>query len=190
MKSSIFHLKDSIDFCRGRLFRLGMLCVQLSRVALRIIKTNYMYIYTLSIKSSKAKIYQMFSVVFWKINDFINTLWHYLTFVSHSLICSQMSTFAKYHAALVLLSRPVKVGTQAEVDVPGPVQRLEAKATTSFSILVSWSKAAKQLLNNKAMVTQYKLYYRQVIMVAKVYFLCTCSLLKRSLFWKHAIMGK
>ena len=93
-----------------------------------------------------------------------------------------MATFAKYHASLILLSRPLKVETQAELDVPGPVQRLEAKATTSFSILVSWSKAAKQLLNNKAMVTQYKLYYRQVIMVAKVYFLCTCSLLKRASF--------
>ena len=94
-----------------------------------------------------------------------------------------MATFAKYHASLILLlSRPLKVETQAELDVPGPVQRLEAKATTSFSILVSWSKAAKQLLNNKAMVTQYKLYYRQVIMVTKVYFLCPCSLLKRASF--------
>ena len=114
----------------------------------------------------------------------------FIVCISHSLICIQMATFAKYHASLILLSRPLKVETQAELDVPGPVQRLEAKATTSFSILVSWSKAAKQLLNNKAMVTQYKLYYRQVIMVAKVYFLCTCSLLKKGLFWKHAIMGK
>ena len=27
-----------------------------------------------------AEIYQIFSVVFWKVDDFINTFWHYLTF--------------------------------------------------------------------------------------------------------------
>ena len=31
-------------------------------------------------KPSRAEIYQIFSVVFWKIDDFINTFWHYLTF--------------------------------------------------------------------------------------------------------------
>ena len=63
-------------------------------------------------------------------------------------------------------SRPLKVQTQAELDVPGPVQKLEAKATTSFSILVSWTKASTmQLHSNNGMVTQYKLYYRQVIIV-------------------------
>ena len=59
-------------------------------------------------------------------------------------------------------SRLLKVETQAELDVPGPVQKLEAKATTSFSILVSWSKSSKNLHSKNGMVTQYKLYYRQV----------------------------
>ena len=37
-----YHPKNLIDFCPGRLFRLGMLCIHLSRVALTIIKTNHM----------------------------------------------------------------------------------------------------------------------------------------------------
>ena len=39
-----YRLKDLIDFCPGRLFRLGMLCTHVSRVDLRIIKTNHMYL--------------------------------------------------------------------------------------------------------------------------------------------------
>ena len=158
------HPKNSIDFCLESLFRLGMLFTHLSCLENNQNKSHVPHLVYKIFQGRNLS--NVFGVVFWKINDFINTFWHYLTFVSHSLICSQMATFAKYHASLILLSRPLKVETQAELDVPGPVQRLEAKATTSFSILVSWSKAAKQLLNNKAMVTQYKLYYRQVIMVA------------------------
>ena len=41
---SKYHLKNLMDFCPERLFRLGMLCTLLSRVALRIIKTNYIYL--------------------------------------------------------------------------------------------------------------------------------------------------
>ena len=63
-----YHRKNLIDFCPERLFRLGMLCTHLSRVTLFIIKTNHMY---QSIKS-RAEIYQIFSVAFWKIDDFIN----------------------------------------------------------------------------------------------------------------------
>ena len=39
-----YHRKYLIDFCPASLFRLGMLCTHLSRVALRIIKTNHMYL--------------------------------------------------------------------------------------------------------------------------------------------------
>ena len=39
-----YHPNDLIDFCPGRLFRLGMLCTHLSRAALRKIKTNNMYL--------------------------------------------------------------------------------------------------------------------------------------------------
>ena len=39
-----YHRKNLIDFCPESLFRLGMLCPHLSRVALRIIKTNHMYL--------------------------------------------------------------------------------------------------------------------------------------------------
>ena len=56
-------------------------------------------------------------------------------------------------------SQPLKITTQAELDVPEPVAKLEAKATTSFSILVSWSQPKLAAANS---VTKYKLYYRQV----------------------------
>ena len=36
-----YHQKVLIDFCPESLFRLGMLCNHLSRVAFRIIKTNH-----------------------------------------------------------------------------------------------------------------------------------------------------
>ena len=39
-----YHWKNLIDFCPARLFRLSMLCTHLSRVVLRIIKTNHMYL--------------------------------------------------------------------------------------------------------------------------------------------------
>ena len=39
-----YHQKNLIDFCPESLFRLGMLCTHLSRVALRIIKTNHLYL--------------------------------------------------------------------------------------------------------------------------------------------------
>ena len=39
-----YHQKNLIDFCPERLFRLGMLCTHLSRVAFRIIKTNDTYL--------------------------------------------------------------------------------------------------------------------------------------------------
>ena len=39
-----YHQKILIDLCPERLFRLGMLCTHLSRVALRIIKINHMYL--------------------------------------------------------------------------------------------------------------------------------------------------
>ena len=59
-------------------------------------------------------------------------------------------------------SQPLKITTQAELDVPEPGAKLEAKATTSFSILGSWNqpKAANS-------VTKYKLYYRQVCSTLK-----------------------
>ena len=39
-----YHRKIFIYFCPESLFRLGMLCTHLSRVALSIIKTNHMYL--------------------------------------------------------------------------------------------------------------------------------------------------
>ena len=55
-------------------------------------------------------------------------------------------------------SSTLRVSTQPDLDVPGPVSGLEAKATTSFSILVSWSPP----LQSRGFITKYKLYYRQV----------------------------
>ena len=39
-----YHRKNLIDFCPESLFRLGLFSTCLSRVALRIIKTNHMYL--------------------------------------------------------------------------------------------------------------------------------------------------
>ena len=69
--------KNLIDFCPERLFRLGMLCTQLSRVALRIIKTNHMH---LVYKIFQDRNLSKFSVVFGKIDNSIDTFRHYLTF--------------------------------------------------------------------------------------------------------------
>ena len=55
----------------------GMLCTHLSRVTLRIIKMCHMY---LVYKTFQGRKLSNFSVVFWKINNLINTFWHYLTF--------------------------------------------------------------------------------------------------------------
>ena len=55
-------------------------------------------------------------------------------------------------------SHEVEVVTQAEVDVPGPPQKVVARATSSFSILINWSPP----IDNNFNVDRYKLYYRQV----------------------------
>ena len=39
-----YHRKNMTDFCPESIFRLGMLCTLLSRVSLRIIKTNHLYL--------------------------------------------------------------------------------------------------------------------------------------------------
>ena len=39
-----YHQNFLIDFCPEMLFRLGMSCTPLSRVVLRTIKTNHMYL--------------------------------------------------------------------------------------------------------------------------------------------------
>ena len=57
--------------CPERLFRLGMLFTHLSKVAMRIIKTNHT---SWSIKHSRAEILQMFQLLFWKIDGSILNL--------------------------------------------------------------------------------------------------------------------
>ena len=99
--------KNLIEFCPERLFILGMLCTDLSRVHLGIIKTNHMHL-----------VYKTFQggIIFgwiWKIDDSINTFWHYLTFkerctlplqvakskylpncrIEFKLICTKMMSF-------------------------------------------------------------------------------------------------
>jgi len=54
-------------------------------------------------------------------------------------------------------SAELEVVTQAEVDVPGPPQEVEARATSSFSILISWDPPS----GNNGNILKYKLYYRQ-----------------------------
>ena len=60
-----YHRNFLIDFCPESFFRLGMLRTHPSR----IIKTNHIY---LVYKTSRAEIYQIFSLAFWKIDYFIN----------------------------------------------------------------------------------------------------------------------
>ena len=52
----------------------------------------------------------------------------------------------------------LSVKTDDELDVPGTVTDLEAKATSSFSVLVTWGQPS----HSKGPITGYKLYYRQV----------------------------
>ena len=51
-----------------------------------------------------------------------------------------------------------QVTTQDEVDVPGPVSDLRARATSAFSILIRWGHPTY----NGGSISKYKLYYRQV----------------------------
>jgi hypothetical protein len=55
-------------------------------------------------------------------------------------------------------SEVLSVKTDDELDVPGAVTDLEAKATSSFSVLVTWGQPS----HSKGPITGYKLYYRQV----------------------------
>ena len=61
MESSIFqntyHQKNLIDFCPESLFRLGMLCTHLNRVALRRIKTNRIYLVYKTFKGRNLSIF-------------------------------------------------------------------------------------------------------------------------------------
>lgn len=52
-------------------------------------------------------------------------------------------------------SRALDITTQSEVAVPGPPSVIAARATSSFSILISWRPPGEE-------VQRYKLYYRRV----------------------------
>ena len=77
MKSECYNLKNLINFCPGRLFRLGTLSTHLSRVALRMIKTNHMYLVFKTFQGRNLS--NLFGGI-WKIDGFQNTFWNYLTF--------------------------------------------------------------------------------------------------------------
>ena len=101
MKSPIFQNpteKNLIDFCPETLLRLGMLCAHLSRVALRIIKTKHTFLLYKIFQGRK--IYQIFSVVFWKIDDFMNTFRHYLTFIWKVCLFYQRNCPKGTHSAI------------------------------------------------------------------------------------------
>jgi len=55
-------------------------------------------------------------------------------------------------------SETVLVKTETGLDIPGPVTKLDAKATSSDSILISWGLP----IHIAGSITGYKLYYRQV----------------------------
>ena len=65
-----YHPKNLIDFCSESLFGLGMVCTHLSRVVLRIIKTNHMY---LVYKTFQGRNLSTFFSGILK-DDFLNTL--------------------------------------------------------------------------------------------------------------------
>ena len=56
-----------------------------------------------------------------------------------------------------MMFQSLQVRTQDELDVPGPVSSLSARATSAFSILVTWDRPEGE--ND---ITSYKLYYREV----------------------------
>ena len=62
-----------------------------------------------------------------------------------------------------------QVTTQDEVDVPGPVSDLRARATSAFSILIRWGHPTY----NGGSISKYKLYYRQVSSLSSSSFLLT-----------------
>ena len=55
-------------------------------------------------------------------------------------------------------SAALEIITQSEVDVPGPPKGVNTRATSSFSILISWDTPA----GSGGDVEKYKLYYRRV----------------------------
>ena len=96
-----YHRKNLTDFCPESLFRLGMFCTHLSRVSLIIIKTNCMH---LVYKTFQGRNPSKNLVVFWKINDFINTFWHYLTFSASQMV--QNIKVACLHIEVMGLPQP------------------------------------------------------------------------------------
>jgi hypothetical protein len=53
---------------------------------------------------------------------------------------------------------PLRLTTQAEVEVPGPPTHLSATPVSAFSILISWQPPLHAGKN----IEKYKLYYRRV----------------------------
>lgn len=68
-------------------------------------------------------------------------------------------------------SETLTVKTDAELDVPGAVTNLEAKATSSFSVLITWGPPT----HTSGPITGYKLYYRQVRSVMSADKFRTCQ---------------
>ena len=79
-----------MDFCPGRLFRLGMLCTHLSELSRLKKNNNISNKYLVYIKPSRA-IHQIFSLVTWKVSDFIFSFRLYLTFTESYYFWPQKS---------------------------------------------------------------------------------------------------
>ena len=83
MKSLIFQISNLKDFCTKSLFEA------LSKSSKSYfeyiwqknwVKLSYIYLEIFNFKTFRAEILQIFELLIWKINDFINLFWLYLTF--------------------------------------------------------------------------------------------------------------
>ena len=115
MKSSIFQnstKKNLIDFCPGRFYRLGT--CDLFWLFSRRLYWGECITYLAWI--NRAEIYQIFLVVFWKIDDFINTFWLHLSFTPLLILYHKSKDVHHMHRGNCLICHSRKYTVARNVD--------------------------------------------------------------------------
>jgi len=92
-----YHRKNLIDFCPGRFYRLGT--CDLFWLFSRRLYSGECITYLVWINFQGRT--QIFSVVFWKIDDFKNTFWLHLTFNTNELINQPLQVFIQRRNIIV-----------------------------------------------------------------------------------------
>ena len=114
MKSSNFpkyHWKNLIDFCPGRFYRLGT--CDLFWLFSRRLYSGECITYLVWI-NFHGRIYQKILVVFWKIDDFINTFWLHLTFCKLSYISFRLQ-FISLRSVFYIVSYNIELKTNNSI---------------------------------------------------------------------------